>query len=332
MMPSSQLAINHLSEKLQKILSNCDGKTLNLDYQLTNLPPHQSEAVLEYISLTFPKLQYLQLVGNNLKSVPESLSGLTLLRILRLDWNQLVSLPESLGKLTQLVYLNLSHNQLTTLPKSLGNLPQLEGLALDNNKLTALPISMIPLFDKIKQLLFEKNLLTFPPQNLVERVENPYTSYKAIKDFFNHAFKQYAFGLDEIKEARSLLSLTRVSKHFYQAIKGYAFNIVTNSETNPTETNIESNSTPSSSNQDLPPPIMLLPNELLEKILLTASKIPAANQHPFIHALRKIDTIIPLQQEERPFAKAMKFLDHTAPTWEERIRQCYQESEQAQNR
>ena len=54
------------------------------------------------------------------------MARLTQLQTLNLSGNQLTALPESLGQLTQLQTLNLSGNQLTALPESLGQLTQLQ--------------------------------------------------------------------------------------------------------------------------------------------------------------------------------------------------------------
>ena len=98
-------------------------------------------------------LQSLNLVHNQLTSLPESLGQLTGLQGLDLSRqpadhpagvpgsvdrparpclsdNQLTTLPESLGQLTGLQSLHLSGNQLTTLPESLGQLTGLQNLYL----------------------------------------------------------------------------------------------------------------------------------------------------------------------------------------------------------
>jgi len=66
-------------------------------------------------------------------------------RVSRLDLsgNQLTSLPESIGQLTDLTYLDLSGNQLTSLPESIGRLTNLTHLDLSGNQLTSLPLAQI---------------------------------------------------------------------------------------------------------------------------------------------------------------------------------------------
>jgi len=77
----------------------------------------------------------LDLSGNELTTLPESLGRLSQLTYLDLSGNELTTLPKSLGQLSQLTSLDLSRNELTTLPESLGKLTQLTSLDLLNNPL-----------------------------------------------------------------------------------------------------------------------------------------------------------------------------------------------------
>lgn len=72
-----------------------------------------------------------------LVSVPDSLLGLTSLRVLSLNSNKLAALPAALGeKLSSLRELYLSDNQLSSAPSSLGSLANLTLLDLSSNNLT----------------------------------------------------------------------------------------------------------------------------------------------------------------------------------------------------
>ena len=81
----------------------------------------------------------LDLSGQGLTELPESVGRLSWLRNLDLSNNQLKSLPESIGQLTQLQSLNLADNQLQALPEPIGRLIQLEHLRLSRNALKAFP-------------------------------------------------------------------------------------------------------------------------------------------------------------------------------------------------
>ena len=87
-------------------------------------------------------LTSLDLGGNQLTSVPDSLANLTGLTSLGLHGNQLTSVPDSLGNLTGLTRLDLDYNQLTSVPDSLANLTGLTTLDLDGNQLTSVPDSL----------------------------------------------------------------------------------------------------------------------------------------------------------------------------------------------
>ena len=92
---------------------------------------------------SMPRLEYLNLDRNRLKSLPEALpAGL---RWLRLNANDLDALPESIGALSNLRRIYLNDNELKSLPASFGTLAELEDAALSNNKLDAFPEALLAL-------------------------------------------------------------------------------------------------------------------------------------------------------------------------------------------
>ena len=98
--------------------------------QLTTLPESLGQ---------LRRLQKLYVYDNKLSALPESLWQLTELQELDVDDNELTALPRSLGQLTQLQKLHVAGNELTALPETLGQLTQLQRLDVARNELTALP-------------------------------------------------------------------------------------------------------------------------------------------------------------------------------------------------
>lgn len=90
-------------------------------------------------------LKYLNIMNNNLSSLPESLGNLGALCRLGLKSNALTNLPESFGGLTALVELFLTNNNLLTLPASIGQCSSLVKLQASFNKLTSLPDEVLRL-------------------------------------------------------------------------------------------------------------------------------------------------------------------------------------------
>jgi Leucine-rich repeat (LRR) protein len=102
------------------------GKTVDLSgQQLTTLP----ESVLNQTDIT-----NLNLSNNQLTSLPAGISKLTNLQILNVENNRLVTLPAEIGQLKKLQTADFSNNRLTSLPPQLGNLTQLKSLKLSGYK------------------------------------------------------------------------------------------------------------------------------------------------------------------------------------------------------
>lgn len=68
------------------------------------------------------KLEHLNLLRNNLKTLPAEIGDLSNLETLHLANNSLSQLPKSIGNLVKLTHLNIESNELTELPSELGNL------------------------------------------------------------------------------------------------------------------------------------------------------------------------------------------------------------------
>ena len=127
--------------------------------QLSDLP----ESLESLTRLT--QLTSLDLGGNQFGELPESVTRLSQLTSLDLRSNQLSELPESLTRLTQLTSLDLGDNQFSELPESLTRLTQLTTLNLYNNQLSELPESLGRLI-QLTYLRLDKNQLSELPKCL----------------------------------------------------------------------------------------------------------------------------------------------------------------------
>jgi internalin A len=96
-------------------------------------------------------LQSLNLINNQLSSLPPEIGKLTSLQSLYLGSNQLSSLPPEIVKLTSLQSLNLFSNQLSSLPPEIRKLEQLTTIDLRGN-----PIPIPP------EILGPKQILEIP--------------------------------------------------------------------------------------------------------------------------------------------------------------------------
>lgn len=105
---------------------NNSGKSVDLSgQQLTAIP----ESILSQQDITS-----LNLSNNQLTTLPEGIRNLKNLEILNLENNRLESITEAIGELKNLQSADFSNNRLAGLPSTLANLSQLQSLNLDGYK------------------------------------------------------------------------------------------------------------------------------------------------------------------------------------------------------
>lgn len=126
------------------LLTNLTDNLISINLQNTS-PLYKEFGVLsippgDITSLTiFINLISLNLYGNNLFSLPNSIENLFNLSNLNLSNNKLLSLPYQIGNLSNLTSFDLSYNNLSYLPVEIGNLFNLNNLDISFNNLTVLP-------------------------------------------------------------------------------------------------------------------------------------------------------------------------------------------------
>eukprot|EP00505_MAST-04D_sp_SCG-Rhode-Island_P005068 Stramenopile-MAST_4_protein_5068 len=122
----------------------------------------QLEELPQQIGDNHEKLRVLHVVGNQLKSLPDSVGNLQHLLQLYVFNNQLKSLPDSVGKLQNLLQLHVFNNQLKSLPDSVGKLQNLLSLWVFNNQLKSLPDSVGNLQNLIELYAWNNTFTALP--------------------------------------------------------------------------------------------------------------------------------------------------------------------------
>ena len=142
-----------------KILDLAGNSITTLPETLGNLKALESL----HLGSTIPELERRGFQnGNSLSKLPENFGGMSNLRKLRLDENKLYELPESFGHLENLEWLELGQNLLTELPESFCCLTQLSYAQLSRNQLKSLPQNFGNLTSLIDLRLDNNNLTDIP--------------------------------------------------------------------------------------------------------------------------------------------------------------------------
>lgn len=81
----------------------------------------------------------LDLSGQQLTSLPDSVLSRSDITVLNLSNNQLASLPPEISKLANLEILNIENNRLEGFPKEIDQLKSLREIRANNNRITSLP-------------------------------------------------------------------------------------------------------------------------------------------------------------------------------------------------
>ena len=131
--------------------------------QLTSLPDSIGE---------LSRLMVLNVFGNQLTSLPDSISELSQLALLNVSYNHLTGLPDGIGKLSQLTDLNIATLGLQEAPYWIQQLPKLESLNLSSNPLTTLP-DWLGNMPKLRNLDISYLQLTAIPRSLL-RLDIPF--------------------------------------------------------------------------------------------------------------------------------------------------------------
>lgn len=161
---------------------------------------HLSEDFMSVMGNALRNLETLNLSGNQLKTLPSSLTKLVQLRSLDLSENHLHKVSSSIGKLTNLLHLELAKNRLSHFPK-VSKLPELTYLDVSGCpimkieatdliipklrvlKMAKLSITKIPEFDIpfLEELDLSRNKIKKIPGTLFTKIQNTIKVHHVLK-------------------------------------------------------------------------------------------------------------------------------------------------------
>ncbi len=147
--------VNYLLDTLSNTYSVAyDLKDLNIDITALDLRGQNVVTLPDSIG-KYVNLKILLLSNTRLSDIPKFIEQLSNLEVLDLQNLDITKLPANICRLKKLQVLNLSTNKISILPDSIGQLTNLEWLLLGGNSfLTALPKSMVQLVNLKKIYLY----------------------------------------------------------------------------------------------------------------------------------------------------------------------------------
>ncbi|CAF1054326.1 unnamed protein product [Adineta ricciae] len=110
------------------------------------------------ILCSFSSLERLNLYSNAIKSIPEQIAQIRLLKVLDLSRNQLAYIPSSLCKLPNLEVLIINNNKLLSLPEEIGQLERLIELDVSSNDINQIPYQ-IGTLTSLRTLNIRRNMI-----------------------------------------------------------------------------------------------------------------------------------------------------------------------------
>jgi len=113
----------------------------------------------------FNNLEFLDLEGNYILTIPNELMILSGLRRLNLNNNRIRDLPQTIGNLKQLTELNIDNNELQTLHEALEKCTNLRILSAERNKLHCLQ-SFLFNIPSLRDLRLCRNLIKIIPEGI----------------------------------------------------------------------------------------------------------------------------------------------------------------------
>ena len=147
----------------------------------------------------------MNLYGNGLLALPESIGNLTNLKTLDLYGNGLLKLPKSIGNLTNLETLDLYANELTELPESIGNLMKSKmTIDVGYNKLIYIPKIPLEYFHCLDNVSSNYNTLKTLPIGYIHWYINN-------TDKTTHQYKEFLEKINNDKIIEDVISDVKIA-------------------------------------------------------------------------------------------------------------------------
>lgn len=123
------------------------------------------------------QLSYLNLTGNQLRSLPDEIGELVNLEALFLTFNQLTELPESFSQLKALKTIYLDKNKIDRFPDQLFELQNLEMIDISNTNIVELPLRIADM-PNLKTIYARGTVV---PNDQIERIREVNPRIKILK-------------------------------------------------------------------------------------------------------------------------------------------------------
>ncbi|XP_037547029.1 leucine-rich repeat-containing protein 20 [Nematolebias whitei] len=128
-------------------LSNC---------QLVSFP----DGVFKLLRNVTENICVITLADNKLKSISSKFfETFTHLRELDLQGNVLTKLPDTVGEMEHLTFISLAHNSFSIFPDKLAEIASLEKIDLEGNSLVEIPLEKLSIMPSLKSLNLKSNPL-----------------------------------------------------------------------------------------------------------------------------------------------------------------------------
>ncbi|XP_071379543.1 leucine-rich repeat-containing protein 20 [Centroberyx affinis] len=126
------------------------------DCKLISFP----DGVFKVLRSVSENIHVITLADNEMKAISSKFfTTFTQLRELELQGNVLTKLPDSVGEMEHLTSINLANNKFTVFPEKLAEIPTLERINLEGNCITEIPMEKLSAMPALKWLNIKSNPL-----------------------------------------------------------------------------------------------------------------------------------------------------------------------------